>query len=157
MVYVVLVVRKKRPVLKVVLGPKKWDTSIMTRISLLLTVDIATSWHPTTHQKIAKRYKTFWTGRKLNICLHMKKTDWFVLYVAPTLEDTMKPNTSTSTRTQTCQKVEERKRNLVLQQTMFKKAISQNEAAVKASFIMVAEITNQPDLSIREHLLKNAC
>ncbi|XP_042286459.1 general transcription factor II-I repeat domain-containing protein 2-like [Thunnus maccoyii] len=42
--------------------------------------------------------------------------------------------------TQRHQKVEEMKRSLVSQQTMFKKAISQSEAAVKASFIVAAEI-----------------
>lgn len=42
--------------------------------------------------------------------------------------------------TQRRQKVEEMKRSLVSQQTMFKKAISLSEAAVKASFIVAAEI-----------------
>lgn len=41
---------------------------------------------------------------------------------------------------QKCQNVEEMKRSLVSQQTMFTKAISQSEAAVKASFIVEAEI-----------------
>ena len=41
---------------------------------------------------------------------------------------------------QKLQKVEEMKRSLVSQQTMFTKAKSQSEAAVKASFIVVAEI-----------------
>ncbi len=41
--------------------------------------------------------------------------------------------------TQRRQKVEEMKISLVSQQTMFKKAISQSEAAVKASFIVAAE------------------
>jgi hypothetical protein len=42
--------------------------------------------------------------------------------------------------TQRHQKVEEMKRSLVSQQTMFKKVIAQSEAAVKASFIVAAEI-----------------
>lgn len=42
--------------------------------------------------------------------------------------------------TQKCQKVEEMKRSLVSQHTMFKKAISQSEAAVKDSFIVAGEI-----------------
>ena len=41
---------------------------------------------------------------------------------------------------QKLQKVEEMKRSLVSRQTMFTKAKSQSEAAVKASFIVVAEI-----------------
>ena len=41
---------------------------------------------------------------------------------------------------QKLQKVEELKRRLVSQQTVFVKAKSQSEAAVKASFIVVAEI-----------------
>ena len=41
---------------------------------------------------------------------------------------------------QKLQKVEEVKRSLVSQQTMFTKAKSQSEAAVKASFIVEAEI-----------------
>ena len=41
---------------------------------------------------------------------------------------------------QKLQKVEEMKRSLVSQQTMFTKAKSQSEAALKASFIVVAEI-----------------
>ena len=42
--------------------------------------------------------------------------------------------------TQRSQKVEEMKRSLVSQQNMFKKATSQSEAAVKASYIVAAEI-----------------
>lgn len=42
--------------------------------------------------------------------------------------------------TQRRQKVEEMKRSLVSQQNMFKKATSQSEAAVKASYIVAAEI-----------------
>lgn len=42
--------------------------------------------------------------------------------------------------TQRRQKIEEMKRGLLSQQTMFKKAASQTEAAVKASFIVAAEI-----------------
>lgn len=45
---------------------------------------------------------------------------------------------------QKLQKVEEFKRNLVSQQTVFKKANSQSEAAVKASFIVAKEIANHP-------------
>ena len=41
------------------------------------------------------------------------------------------------------QKLEEMKRSLVLWQSMFKKTISQSEAAVKASFIVAAEISKQ--------------
>ncbi|XP_026025096.1 general transcription factor II-I repeat domain-containing protein 2-like [Astatotilapia calliptera] len=41
---------------------------------------------------------------------------------------------------QRCRKAEEMKRSFVSQQTMFKKAISQSEAAVKASFVVAAEI-----------------
>uniref|UniRef100_A0A3P9DNK1 SPIN-DOC-like zinc-finger domain-containing protein n=1 Tax=Maylandia zebra TaxID=106582 RepID=A0A3P9DNK1_9CICH len=42
--------------------------------------------------------------------------------------------------TQRRRKAEEMKRSFVSQQTMFKKAISQSEAAVKASFVVAAEI-----------------
>ncbi|CAI5691491.1 unnamed protein product [Oreochromis niloticus] len=42
--------------------------------------------------------------------------------------------------TQRRQKAEEMKRSIVSQQTMFKKAISQSEAAVKAGFVVAAEI-----------------
>ena len=42
--------------------------------------------------------------------------------------------------TQNCQKVEEMKRNLVSQQIMFRKAISQSEAAVMTSFIVSPKI-----------------
>ena len=44
---------------------------------------------------------------------------------------------------QKLQKVEELKRRLVSQQTVFVKAKSQSEAAVKASFIVVAEIAKK--------------
>ena len=44
---------------------------------------------------------------------------------------------------QKLQKVEELKRRLVSQQTMFVKAKSQSEAAVKPSFIEVAEIAKE--------------
>ena len=50
------------------------------------------------------------------------------------------------------QKVEEMKKSLVLQQTMFTKAKSQSEAAVKDSFIVVAEST----ALMRESLSKSA-
>ena len=56
--------------------------------------------------------------------------------------------------TQKCQKVEEMKTSLVLQQTMFKKARSQREAVVKVSFIVAAEIAKQSWLFIEGEFLK---
>lgn len=47
------------------------------------------------------------------------------------------------------------KRNLVSQQTIFKKSISQSEAAVKASFIVAKEITKLAIHFQRESLLSD--
>ena len=55
---------------------------------------------------------------------------------------------------QKLQKVEEMKRSLVSWQTMFTKAKSQSEAAVKASFIEVAEIAKSAWPLMRESVKK---
>ena len=57
---------------------------------------------------------------------------------------------------QKLQKIEEMKRSLVSRQTMFTKAKSQSVAAVKASFIVVAEIAKSARPLMRESLSKSA-
>ena len=57
---------------------------------------------------------------------------------------------------QKLQKVEEMKRSLVSRQTMFTKAKSQSEAAVKASFIVVAEIAKSARPLMKERLSKSS-
>ena len=57
---------------------------------------------------------------------------------------------------QKLQKIEETKRSLVSRQTMFTKAKSQSVAAVKASFIVVAEIAKSARPLMRESLSKSA-
>jgi len=56
---------------------------------------------------------------------------------------------------QKCQKVEEMKRSLVSRQTMFTKATSQSEAAVKASFIVAAEIAKSARPFTEGEFVKN--
>ena len=58
--------------------------------------------------------------------------------------------------TQRLQKVEELKRSLVSQQAMFTKAKSQSEAAVKASFIVAAEIAKSSRPFTEGNLSKTA-
>ena len=57
--------------------------------------------------------------------------------------------------TQRLQKVEELKRSLVSQQAMFTKAKSQSEAAVKASFIVAAEIAKSSRPFTEGEFVKN--
>ena len=57
--------------------------------------------------------------------------------------------------TQRLQKVEELKRSLVSQQTMFTKAKSQSEAAVKASFIVAAEVAKSARPFTEGEFVKN--
>src|SRR4029434_4751577 len=56
---------------------------------------------------------------------------------------------------QKLQKVDELKRRLVSQQTVFVKAKSQSEAAVKASFIVVAEIAKSARPFSETEIVKN--
>lgn len=60
-------------------------------------------------------------------------------------------------KNQKLQKVEKMKRSLVLQQTVFTKAKSQSEAAVKANFMWSQRSPNQPGRLMKENLLKSAC